>query len=34
MHCTGRTFARFADAAMPGRLIPPATGTRFTFGAA
>ncbi len=34
MHCTGRTFARLAEAAMPGRLIPSATGTRFTFGAA
>jgi len=33
MHCTGRTFARLAEAAMPGRLIPSATGTRFTFGA-
>jgi len=34
MHCTGRAFARLAEAAMPGRLIPSATGTRFTFGAA
>jgi len=34
MHCTGRMFARLAEAAMPGRLIPSATGTRFTFGAA
>ena len=34
MHCTGRTFARLAEGAMPGRLIPSATGTRFTFGAA
>jgi 7,8-dihydropterin-6-yl-methyl-4-(beta-D-ribofuranosyl)aminobenzene 5'-phosphate synthase len=34
MHCTGRTFARLTEAAMPGRLIPSATGTRFTFGAA
>jgi len=33
MHCTGRTFARLADGAMPGRLIPSATGTRFVFGA-
>jgi len=33
MHCTGRTFARLADTAMPGRLIPSSTGTRFTFGA-
>jgi 7,8-dihydropterin-6-yl-methyl-4-(beta-D-ribofuranosyl)aminobenzene 5'-phosphate synthase len=33
MHCTGRTFARLTDAAMPGRLIPSSTGTRFTFGA-
>jgi 7,8-dihydropterin-6-yl-methyl-4-(beta-D-ribofuranosyl)aminobenzene 5'-phosphate synthase len=34
MHCTGRTFARLANTAMPGRLIPSFTGTRFTFGAA
>jgi 7,8-dihydropterin-6-yl-methyl-4-(beta-D-ribofuranosyl)aminobenzene 5'-phosphate synthase len=34
MHCTGRTFARLADAAMPGRLIPSFTGSRFTFGIA
>jgi len=34
MHCTGRTFARLAEAAMPGRLIPSFTGTRFTFGVA
>jgi 7,8-dihydropterin-6-yl-methyl-4-(beta-D-ribofuranosyl)aminobenzene 5'-phosphate synthase len=34
MHCTGRTFARLAETAMPGRLIPSSTGTRFTFGAA
>lgn len=33
MHCTGRMFARFAEDAMPGRLIPSTTGTRFTFGA-
>jgi len=31
MHCTGRTFARLADVAMPGRLIPSSTGTRFVF---
>lgn len=34
MHCTGRTFARLVETAMPGRLIPSSTGTRFTFGAA
>ena len=34
MHCTGRTFARLVETAMPGRLIPSTTGTRFTFGAA
>jgi 7,8-dihydropterin-6-yl-methyl-4-(beta-D-ribofuranosyl)aminobenzene 5'-phosphate synthase len=34
MHCTGRTFARLAEVAMPGRLIPSFTGSRFTFGAA
>ncbi|MCA1846842.1 MAG: MBL fold metallo-hydrolase, partial [Actinobacteria bacterium] len=34
MHCTGRTFARLAETAMPGRLIPSSTGTRFTFGTA
>jgi 7,8-dihydropterin-6-yl-methyl-4-(beta-D-ribofuranosyl)aminobenzene 5'-phosphate synthase len=31
MHCTGRTFARLAEVAMPGRLIPSFTGSRFTF---
>lgn len=34
MHCSGRTFTRLAEAAMPGRLIPPSTGTRLTFGTA
>ena len=34
MHCTGRTFARLAETAMPGRVIPSSTGTRFTFGEA
>jgi 7,8-dihydropterin-6-yl-methyl-4-(beta-D-ribofuranosyl)aminobenzene 5'-phosphate synthase len=34
MHCSGRTFTRLADAAMPGKIIPPSTGTRFVFGAA
>jgi 7,8-dihydropterin-6-yl-methyl-4-(beta-D-ribofuranosyl)aminobenzene 5'-phosphate synthase len=33
MHCSGRTFTRLADAAMPGKIIPPSTGSRFTFGA-
>src|SRR5687768_10449522 len=33
MHCSGRTFTRLADAAMPGKVLPPSTGTRFTFGA-
>ena len=33
MHCSGRTFTRLADAAMPGKIIPPSTGTRFVFGA-
>ncbi len=33
MHCSGRTFTRLAEAAMPGKLIPPSTGTRFVFGA-
>ena len=33
MHCSGRTFTRLADAAMPGEIIPPSTGTRFVFGA-
>ncbi len=34
MHCSGRTFTRLADAAMPGKIIPPSTGSRFVFGAA
>jgi 7,8-dihydropterin-6-yl-methyl-4-(beta-D-ribofuranosyl)aminobenzene 5'-phosphate synthase len=34
MHCTGQKFARLAEDAMPGRIIPSTTGTRFTFGAA
>jgi 7,8-dihydropterin-6-yl-methyl-4-(beta-D-ribofuranosyl)aminobenzene 5'-phosphate synthase len=34
MHCSGRAFTRLADAAMPGKVIPPSTGTRFVFGAA
>ncbi len=33
MHCSGRTFTRLADAAMPGKIIPPSTGSRFVFGA-
>jgi len=33
MHCTGRTFTRLADAAMPGKILPPSTGSKFTFGA-
>ena len=33
MHCTGRTFTRLAEASMPGKIIPPSTGTRFVFGA-
>ena len=33
MHCSGRTFIRLADAAMPGKVIPPSTGTRIVFGA-
>jgi 7,8-dihydropterin-6-yl-methyl-4-(beta-D-ribofuranosyl)aminobenzene 5'-phosphate synthase len=33
MHCSGKTFTRLADAAMPGKIIPPSTGTRFVFGA-
>ncbi|MGH9040283.1 MAG: MBL fold metallo-hydrolase [Acidimicrobiia bacterium] len=33
MHCTGGTFVRLANAAMPGKIIPPSTGTRFAFGA-
>ena len=32
MHFSGRTFTRLADAAMPGKIIPPSTGSRFTFG--
>jgi 7,8-dihydropterin-6-yl-methyl-4-(beta-D-ribofuranosyl)aminobenzene 5'-phosphate synthase len=34
MHCSGKTFTRLADAAMPGKIIPNSTGSRFTFGAA
>jgi 7,8-dihydropterin-6-yl-methyl-4-(beta-D-ribofuranosyl)aminobenzene 5'-phosphate synthase len=34
MHCSGRTFTRLADVAMPGKIIPPSTGSRFVFGAA
>jgi 7,8-dihydropterin-6-yl-methyl-4-(beta-D-ribofuranosyl)aminobenzene 5'-phosphate synthase len=33
MHCSGRTFTRLAEAAMPGKVIPPSTGTRLIFGA-
>lgn len=33
MHCTGSTFTRMANAAMPGKIIPPSTGSRFVFGA-
>jgi 7,8-dihydropterin-6-yl-methyl-4-(beta-D-ribofuranosyl)aminobenzene 5'-phosphate synthase len=33
MHCSGRNFIRLADAAMPGKIIPPSTGTRLVFGA-
>jgi 7,8-dihydropterin-6-yl-methyl-4-(beta-D-ribofuranosyl)aminobenzene 5'-phosphate synthase len=33
MHCTGRTFTRLADVAMPGKILPPSTGSKFTFGA-
>jgi 7,8-dihydropterin-6-yl-methyl-4-(beta-D-ribofuranosyl)aminobenzene 5'-phosphate synthase len=33
MHCTGRVFSRLAEEAMPGKVIPSTTGTRFTFGA-
>jgi 7,8-dihydropterin-6-yl-methyl-4-(beta-D-ribofuranosyl)aminobenzene 5'-phosphate synthase len=33
MHCSGATFSRLANAAMPGKVIPPSTGSRFTFGA-
>jgi 7,8-dihydropterin-6-yl-methyl-4-(beta-D-ribofuranosyl)aminobenzene 5'-phosphate synthase len=34
MHCSGATFARLAEQAMPGRVIASSTGTRFTFGSA
>ena len=34
MHCSGRTFTRLAETAMPGKLIPSSTGTRYVFGAA
>lgn len=34
MHCSGKTFTRLADAAMPGKVIPPSTGSRFVFGSA
>jgi 7,8-dihydropterin-6-yl-methyl-4-(beta-D-ribofuranosyl)aminobenzene 5'-phosphate synthase len=33
MHCSGRTFTRLADTAMPGKVLAPSTGTRFIFGA-
>ena len=33
MHCSGPAFARIVEQAMPGRLIPSSTGTRFIFGA-
>jgi len=33
MHCSGPTFARMVEQAMPGKLIPSSTGTRFIFGA-
>ena len=33
MHCSGGTFTRLANAAMPGKVIPPSTGTRLIFGA-
>ncbi|MGH8991326.1 MAG: MBL fold metallo-hydrolase [Acidimicrobiia bacterium] len=33
MHCSGKTFTRLADAAMPGKVLPPSTGSRFVFGA-
>jgi 7,8-dihydropterin-6-yl-methyl-4-(beta-D-ribofuranosyl)aminobenzene 5'-phosphate synthase len=33
MHCSGSTFTRLANAAMPGKIIPPSTGSRFVFGA-
>ncbi|MGH9009852.1 MAG: MBL fold metallo-hydrolase [Acidimicrobiia bacterium] len=33
MHCSGGTFTRLAEAAMPGKVLPPSTGTRFIFGA-
>ncbi len=32
MHCSGPTFARMVEQAMPGKLIPSSTGTRFIFG--
>jgi 7,8-dihydropterin-6-yl-methyl-4-(beta-D-ribofuranosyl)aminobenzene 5'-phosphate synthase len=32
MHCSGATFARMAQEAMPGKVIPSYTGTRFIFG--
>ncbi len=31
MHCSGPTFARMVEQAMPGKLIPSSTGTRFIF---
>jgi 7,8-dihydropterin-6-yl-methyl-4-(beta-D-ribofuranosyl)aminobenzene 5'-phosphate synthase len=34
MHCSGKTFTRLADAAMPGKILPNSTGSRFIFGAA
>ena len=33
MHCSGSTFTRLANAAMPGKIIPNSTGSRFVFGA-
>jgi 7,8-dihydropterin-6-yl-methyl-4-(beta-D-ribofuranosyl)aminobenzene 5'-phosphate synthase len=33
MHCSGRMFTRLADAAMPGKVLAPSTGSRFIFGA-
>lgn len=33
MHCSGATFARMAQEAMPGKVIVSYTGTRYIFGA-
>ena len=33
IHCSARAFTRLADAAMPGKVLAPSTGTRFIFGA-